>query len=101
MNSITVDILYASLSESMGVALIDVRTPDEFAKGHARGFINIPLATITTDTANIPSADTIYFMCGSGGRSATATKFALVSGLNAINVDGGFSAWKEASLPVE
>ncbi len=42
------------------------------------------------------------FYCASGWRSALATKTALEMGLdNVCHLEGGFSAWREAGLPVE
>ncbi len=40
--------------------------------------------------------------CGSGWRSALATKVAQDMGLAPVcHIDGGYTAWKEAGLPVE
>ncbi len=42
------------------------------------------------------------FYCASGWRSALATKTALEMGLaNVCHLEGGFSAWRDAGLPVE
>lgn len=42
------------------------------------------------------------FFCASGWRSALATKTALEMGLeNVCHLGGGFSAWRDAGLPVE
>ncbi len=42
------------------------------------------------------------FFCASGWRSALATKTALEMGLdNVCHLEGGFSAWRDAGLPVE
>ncbi len=48
------------------------------------------------------SGKRIVFYCGTGGRSALATKLALDMGLaNVSHIAGGFSAWKEADGPIE
>ena len=80
---------------------IDVRSEAEFVRGHARGFVNIPLDEIASDMKRIHSAECVYFMCHSGGRSFLATKLVVERGINAVNIEGGFSAWKAAGLPVE
>lgn len=42
------------------------------------------------------------FFCASGWRSALATKTALEMGLdNVCHLEGGFTAWRDAGLPVE
>jgi rhodanese-related sulfurtransferase len=44
----------------------------------------------------------VVFYCGTGGRSALATKLALDMGLeNVSHVAGGFAAWKEAGGTIE
>ena len=48
------------------------------------------------------SGKTFIFYCASGWRSALATKAAQDMGLAPVkHVEGGFSAWKKARLPVE
>lgn len=48
------------------------------------------------------SGKTFIFYCASGWRSALATKAAQDMGLAPVkHVEGGFSAWKKAGLPVE
>ena len=45
--------------------------------------------------------DTV-FVCGSGMRSAKATKLAMEKGLkNAYSLDGGMKRWNELHFPVE
>lgn len=78
--------------------LIDVREPDEFVSGHARGAVNIPLGTVPD--ADLPVDGTpVYVICQSGARSARAVQALQQRGVHAINVDGGTSAWLSAGLP--
>jgi rhodanese-related sulfurtransferase len=83
--------------------LIDVRTSDEFALGHAPGAINIPLQELPKRTSDIPAPDGIlYCMCRSGGRSASAVSFLHDMGrTDAVNVNGGMIAWEAAGLPID
>lgn len=55
--------------------IIDVRTPSEFANGHVKGAINIPVQNLNeTDIAKVATKDqTLVLYCKSGGRSGTAT----------------------------
>jgi rhodanese-related sulfurtransferase len=82
--------------------LIDIREPDEFARGHIIGAQSQPLsawerARFTVD----PDAD-VVFTCRSGMRTAGACDrlAARVSG-DAFVLDGGLDAWARAGLPVE
>jgi len=59
-----------------GGILIDVRTPGEFAGGHIKGALNIPVSSISTGiqkTAKDKSAAIIVY-CHSGARSGSAKK---------------------------
>lgn len=48
------------------------------------------------------SGKTFVFYCAGGLRSALATKTAQDMGLSPVkHIEGGFSAWKKAGLPVE
>ena len=55
--------------------IIDVRTPNEFANGHVKGAINLPVDDLTESAiGNIAQKDQpLILYCKSGGRSASAT----------------------------
>ena len=84
--------------------VIDVRTPEEFADGHIPGAININIYndTFMEEIKALP-ADALYVInCQSGGRSAKACGiFEELGFVGAMNLDGGFGAWKKAGMPVE
>lgn len=80
--------------------LIDVREPDEYAAGHAEGAINIPLRDLERQLSSIPSANPVYVICQSGRRSSAAVETLTAHRIDAINVDGGTSAWQENHLPM-
>lgn len=88
-----------------GVFLLDVRSPEEFARMHATGAVNIPLDELTgAKGTKLPHEDTaICVICQSGSRSAqAAVKLGRVLGFtNVTNVEGGTSAWAAADLPVQ
>lgn len=84
------------------VVLIDVRTPDEYASGHAKGTINIPLDSFNdADILKLKQYKNVYVICQSGGRSAVATKTLLEKGISAVSVAGGTVAWHSQGLPME
>lgn len=82
------------------VALFDVRQPDEYTEGHVPGAVLIPLADVPDRVGEFPTEGTVYVVCRSGGRSATAVAFLRSAGVDAVNVDGGTMAWIEAGHPV-
>lgn len=81
-------------------SIIDVRETYEFATGHVPGAVNIPMATIPVRLQELP-ASPVYVVCESGGRSAQVVMFLQRHGIEAVNVDGGTSAWRMSGLPIE
>jgi len=83
--------------------LIDVRTPDEFAEGHAPGAVNIPLQVVEARRNELePFKDSeVYIICRSGARSATAVRALAPHGISGVNVAGGTLAWARAGYPLE
>jgi len=60
--------------DSRAAMVIDVRTPQEFASGHVRGAINVPVDQVQSRIKEVAkSKDTpLMVHCQSGGRSARA-----------------------------
>jgi len=56
------------------VAIIDVRTPAEFANGHIKGAINIEASKLSAKdlVAKLPKGKVAIFNCSAGGRSMEA-----------------------------
>lgn len=69
-----------------GAVIIDVRTPGEFADGHAKGSINIPLNAIADQINKIKKyKKPIITCCRSGARSGTAANILNNNGIDSIN----------------
>lgn len=79
--------------------LLDVREDDEWAAGHAAGALHIPLAQVPARLAELGEG-TVHVLCKSGGRSAQAVAWLNVNGVDAVNVDGGTTAWAQAGKPM-
>ncbi len=78
-----------------GTILIDVRSPAEFASGHAASAVNMPMNTLTaTGTVGLKQFSEICVICQTGHRSAIATVQLLSLGFKAWNVVGGTEAWE-------
>jgi len=54
------------------IMLIDVRDPDEFAKGSIKTAVNIPVDQLEKQIKQLPSDKPIVFICGTGARSGEA-----------------------------
>lgn len=55
-----------------GALIIDVRTPQEFEGGSAKGSINIPLNELNEKSGTLDKSKTILLCCASGTRSGMA-----------------------------
>lgn len=78
------------------VVLIDVRTPDEFAKGRVPGAANLPLDRIRTDIQNFGTPEDLVpiVYCRSGARSKQAAQALLKDGFNLVFDAGGIMSYK-------
>lgn len=76
-----------------GARLIDVREPDEYERGHVPGALSVPLATVPEQLDLFRGSQPAYVICQAGGRSRRACEYIEAHGIDAINVDGGTSAW--------
>ncbi|MFL5810842.1 MAG: rhodanese-like domain-containing protein [Flavisolibacter sp.] len=80
------------------LVVVDVRKPAEFAEGHVKNAVNIPLNDMT-DPANMSSLEedqNIYVHCLGGYRSMIATSLLKRQGIhNLRNITGGWNKIKE------
>lgn len=80
------------------MVVIDVRREPEFADGHIRGAINIPLDEMNdpASMANIEDDHNVYVHCAGGYRSVIAASLLKRQGIhNLRNVAGGYDKIKE------
>jgi rhodanese-related sulfurtransferase len=55
-----------------GAAVIDVRSPAEFARGHRVGSLNVPLSELANAPLTVDANRWVIVCCASGTRSAIA-----------------------------
>jgi hydroxyacylglutathione hydrolase len=83
-----------SLAERGDVQIVDVRSPEEWRRGHLPGAIHIPLAQLPDRVAELNDSAPIVLHCQGGGRSSIATSFLQSRGLaNVANLAGGYEDW--------
>ena len=58
--------------KAAGTRIVDVRSAEEFAGGHAEGSVNIPLDQFQARMGEIDPAHPVILCCASGGRSGMA-----------------------------
>ena len=65
----------ASLINQKDVFLVDVRTPEEFAKGSVANAVNIPLNKIEIEKGQFQGKTNIILFCRAGRRAEQAKKY--------------------------
>ncbi|MBK9177204.1 MAG: rhodanese-like domain-containing protein [Flavobacteriales bacterium] len=65
--------------------IVDVRTKSEYAEGHVKGSINIPLDSLTQNLHRIPKGKPVITCCRSGARSGMAVDVFKGQGFEAYN----------------
>lgn len=70
--------------------IVDVRSHTEFAVGHAKGSLNIPLETIGAKTENLKNYKHIILCCRSGNRSAMAQRTLKSKGFKNVSNGGSW-----------
>lgn len=70
--------------------IIDVRSPGEFASGHVRGSINLPLDRLAQNIEQVvpDKSAHVILCCASGGRSGMACNFMQQMGYQHVSNGG-------------
>lgn len=73
--------------------VIDVRTAEEFDKGHLDQVENIPLDGLSNHLSHLSKDEKIYVHCAGGYRSMIAASMLKARGYeHVVNIDGGYQA---------
>ena len=88
---------------SAAVQLLDVRTADEFAKGHLEKSINIDgheshFTQLVKE--RFDKSQPIYLYCRSGKRSMAAAQLLEKEGYQIVNLKDGILGWMDAGYPI-
>lgn len=68
-----------------GAQILDVRSPGEFAQGHAKGARNIPLSLLKDRLGDLDRDKPILTCCASGARSGSARAILLKAGFKEVH----------------
>jgi len=100
---VTAPDLQSRLQNGEQIVVIDVREPDEFARGKIPGAYTIPRGVLEMQVdGRLPLDSTVVLYCGGGARSALACKSLADMGYDKVeNLQGGWQAWVNSRLPVE
>jgi rhodanese-related sulfurtransferase len=78
-----------------GAKIIDVRSPAEFASGHLKTSVNIPLGTLSANLGKVKKNDVIITCCASGMRSSSAKSLLKAKGYTSVHNGGSWQSLKK------
>ncbi len=91
----------ARLIDASSVALLDARTPEEFAVSHLCGAVRVDPQRPDLSLRGVDRALPIVVYCSVGYRSARVARALLAAGHRDVrNLDGGVFAWVNDGRPV-
>jgi len=79
--------------ESTEGLLLDVREPDEFARGHIPDAVNLPLSQLRSRYTELARERALLVYCGVGQRAYFAARFLAQHGYRARNLSGGYTTY--------
>lgn len=89
------------LSADAPPVVLDVRTEREWNAGHIEGALHIPVAEVGARLAEIPRDRDVVVHCGVAPRARAAEAELVKNGYERVkHLEGGFTAWAAAGLPV-
>ena len=88
-------------TENPNFAILDVRTAQEFEKGHIKTAINIDYLseTFKDKLSELDKKNTYVIHCRSGGRSTKALKLFDELGFEEVYNMGGIVEWEQSGYP--
>ncbi len=93
---------YEMIKKNPNVVVIDVRSEEEYRRGHIDGAINIELSlNFERDVAKLDKNSTILVYCNTGLKSRVAAELLVRVGFKRVyNLVGGIKEWEARGLPV-
>ena len=79
-----------ALPRDGSVQLLDTRTVWEYSRGHAEGFVNIPVDELRERLGELDKGKPVYIMCQSGLRSYISSRILANLGFDCYNFSGGY-----------
>jgi rhodanese-related sulfurtransferase len=84
--------------------VLDLRSAEDYGKGHILGAKSMPLADIERRAGELEKhkAKPLIVHCADGGRAGGGVALLRKLGFTSVNnLSGGYAAWQQAGLPVE
>lgn len=103
-NNLSATEFSAKINEMPHAPIIDVRTPEEYSKGHLQNAknLNINGDDFEKQISSIDKTKPVFVYCLSGGRSSAAAKQMRSEGFKEVyELSGGIMKWRSENLPEE
>ncbi len=84
--------------------VVDLRSAEDYAKGHILGAKSVPLADLERRAGELDKhkSKPVIVHCGDGNRAGGGAALLRKLGFGSVsNLSGGYAAWQQAGLPVE
>ncbi|HEY8070050.1 MAG TPA: rhodanese-like domain-containing protein [Burkholderiales bacterium] len=84
--------------------VVDLRSAEDYAKGHILGAKSLPLADLERRAGELEKhkSKPVIVHCGDGNRAGGGVAALRKLGFGSVsNLSGGYAAWQQAGLPVE
>lgn len=90
------------LDSKAGLQLIDVRSTGEFAAGHIKGALNVPVNQLRSalPALKLDPNRPVIAICATAHRSPPAVRVLRHAGYDAKQLQSGMLAWQRAKLPI-
>ncbi len=91
-----------SRMDPSSVFILDIRSKNDFDKGHIKGAHNIEVEKLPKMLDKLPQDKKIILVDMKGKLVRTVGRYLVYKGFkNVARLDGGFNAWRRSGLPVE
>jgi phage shock protein E len=97
-------VLLDQIDRGEAPAVLDVRSPGEFAQGHVPGAVNVPFTSVLAGSSDVRAqkSDPVVVYCGHGPRAWLAGETLRWRGYTRVTyLRGHMMAWRRAGLREE
>lgn len=82
--------------------ILDIRSAADYAKGHVKGSVNIPFATVfkAENVAKLPTDKQIVVVCYTGHTASMTGFYLSAMGYNSLAMKWGIMGWTKSDVPL-
>ncbi len=81
--------------------VIDMRAPEDYAKGHIKGAVNLTIVQLAENLDKLPTDKTLLLYCYSGQNTGTAMVPLKAYGYKALSISKGFPMVQKAGFAID